>query len=161
MNVLGENLEDELDRYIEAQHWFDKAFKSRTISAMVIDPKGNFPLKGYTDFGFDDMFIKYFDLSECTDRDYNLIGQFINQYVDNGESMIDGLMFDNVDCIPDISDKEDLEQMIISALKREDDLQILPFGEPIPFNKMMIAVRCKEYPEYLKGKSLQTDIIEV
>lgn len=157
MNVLDPNLGESLDRYIENKYWFDHSFKSRAASVMVIDPKGDFPLK---DIEYDGLYVKYFDLSECSVGDYNRIGKFINQYVANGESMIDGLMFDNIDRLPQNSETEDLEQMITSALKRDDDLQMLPSEEPIPFNKMMIAVRCNEYPEYLKGKSLQTDIIE-
>ncbi|MCM1224451.1 MAG: hypothetical protein NC548_59380, partial [Lachnospiraceae bacterium] len=118
-------------------------------------------LNAYTDYNFMDKFIKYIDLSECTDGDYSLIGKYIGQYMTDGECVIDGLIFDNVDLIPENPDKDKLEQMVISALRREDDLQILPSVKPIPFDKMMIAVRCKDFPEYLHGKSLQAEIIEI
>lgn len=155
-NVLDSDLGDKLDRIVESIYWFDKSFKSKAVSVMVIDPYGDFKLKDY-DERHKETFIKYFNLSECKEGDYTRIGRFFNDWSET----LDGVIFDNVDCIAGISDKEDIEQMVISALKRDDDLQILPFGEPIPFDKMMVGVRCKEYPEYLKGKSLQTDIIEV
>lgn len=161
INPLDPNLEDKLDRYIETQYWFERAFKSRNISAMVIDPKEEFPLKGYADSRFGEMFIKYFDLAECTEGDFRLIAKLMNQYVADGESMIDGLMFDNIDRIPEISDKEDIEQLVLYALKRDDDWRPIIPGQAIPFSKMMIAARCKTYPDYLKGESLLTNIIEM
>lgn len=156
INVLDSNLGDKLDRIVESIYWFDKSFKSKAVSVMVIDPNGDFTLKDY-DERHNETFIKYFDLSECKEGDYTRIGRYFNDW----SEALDGVIFDNANCIPEISDKEVIEQIVISALKREDDLQILPFGEPISFDKMMVGVRCKEYPEYLKGKSLQSDIIEV
>ena len=73
----------------------------------------------------------------------------------------DGLIIDNVDEIPDNSDREDWEEFVRFALKRETEYSMLPFGDCINFNKMHLAVRCKEYPEYIKGKSLQMVIIGV
>lgn len=161
INPLDPNLEDKLDRYIETQYWFERAFKSKFISAVIIDPKEEFPLKGYADSRFGEMFIKYFDLSECKEGDYRLIAKFIVQYVADGESMIDGLIFDNIDRIPEISDKEEIEQMVLYALKRDDDWRPVIPGPTIPFSKMMIASRCKEFPAYLLGKSLQANAIEM
>ena len=70
-------------------------------------------------------------------------------------------MIDNVDEIPDNSDREDWEEFVRFALKREPEYLMLPFGDCINFNEMHLAVRCKEYPEYIKGKSLQMIIIGV
>ena len=81
---------------------------------------------------------KYIDLSQTSKGDYNRFAQHLNQF------KYDGLVIDNV-----------------FALKRETEYSMLPFGDCINFNEMHIAVRCKEYPEYIKGKSLQMIIIGV
>ena len=98
---------------------------------------------------------KYIDLSQTSKGDYNRFAQHLNQF------KYDGLMIDNVDEIPDNSDREDWEEFVRFALKRETEYSMLPFGDCINFNEMHIAVRCKEYPEYIKGKSLQMIIIGV
>ena len=98
---------------------------------------------------------KYIDLSQTSKGDYNRFAQHLNQF------KYDGLMIDNVDEIPDNSDREDWEEFVRFALKRETDYQLLPFGDCINFNEMHTAVRCKEYPEYIKGKTLQMIIIGV
>lgn len=165
MNVLSPDFEQEFDAYMEKWFEFQDCFKSKVVSALVIDPKGKFPLSGLK---LDGLRVKYFDLKNLTEKDYHLIGSWITQRINNGTFSYDGLLFDNADHIP--TDWEDegaeynLEQMLISALKREDDFQILPNAfpcAPIPFDKIMVAVRCKEYPKYLWGKSLQSRIIEV
>lgn len=165
MNVLDNNLEENFDRYMEKWFEFERYFKSGVVSVLIIDPKDEFPLKN---LNIDGVNTQYFDLSDITERDYHLMGKWITQHICDGGFVFDGLMFDNADCIPtDFKDKEDeynLEQMLISALKREDDFQILPASypcEPIPFDKIMVAVRCKEYPKYLWGKDLQTYIIDM
>lgn len=164
MNVLDPNLEKDLDRYMENRFEFERNFKSRVVSVLIIDPKDEFPLK---DLNFDGINTLYFDLSNITEKNFHLMGKWITQHIYDGGFAYDGLMFDNADCIPtNFEDKQEeynLEQMIISALKREDDFQILPWAypsEPIPFDKIMVAVRCKQFPKYLWGKSLQTYIID-
>ena len=69
-------------------------------------------------------------------------------------------MFDNIDLIPNISDKEYLEELVRFALKREDNYP-LSGNSAIDFNSLMIGAKCREIPDYLKGKSLQTIIINV
>ncbi len=98
---------------------------------------------------------KYIDLSQTSKGDYNRFAQHLNQF------KYDGLIIDNVDEIPDNSDREDWEEFVRFALKRETEYSMLPFGDCINFNEMHLAVRCKEYPEYIKGKSLQMIIIGV
>ena len=98
---------------------------------------------------------KYIDLSQTSKGDYKRFAQHLNQF------KYDGLMIDNVDEIPDNSDREDWEVFVRFALKRKTEYSMLPFGDCINFNEMHIAVRCKEYPEYIKGKSLQMIIIGV
>ncbi|WP_304968359.1 hypothetical protein [uncultured Duncaniella sp.] len=164
MSLLKPNNEADFNRYMEKRFEFERNFKSRVVSVLIIDPKGEFPLK---DLKFEGVNTKYFDLSNITERDYHLMGKWITERISDGGFAYDGLMFDNADCIPtDFEEKQDeynMEQMLISALKR-DDFQILPSAypcEPIPFNKIMVAVRCRKFPKYLWGKDLQTYIIEV
>ena len=164
MSLLNYNNEADFDRYMEKRFEFESNFKSRVVSVLIIDPKGEFPLK---DLKLEGVNTKYFDLSNITETDYHLMGKWITERISDGGFAYDGLMFDNADVIPSFEEKDEeynLEQMLISALKRDDDFQILPCAypcEPIPFDKIMVAVRCRKFPKYLWGKDLQTTIIEV
>lgn len=164
MSLLDPNIEADFDRYMEKRVEFERNFKSRVVSVLIIDPKDEFPLK---DLKFEGISAKYFDLSNITEQDFRLMGKCLTERIIDGGFAYDGLMFDNADVIPSFEEKDEeynLEQMLISALKRDDDFQILPCTypcEPIPFDKIMVAVRCKKSPKYLWGKDLQTYIIEV
>lgn len=164
MSLLNPNIEADFDRYMEKRFEFESNFKSRVVSVLIIDPKDEFPLN---DLKFEGISTKYFDLSYITEQDFRLMGKWITERIIDGGFAYDGLMFDNADVIPSFEEKDEeynLEQMLISALKRDDDFQILPSAypcEPIPFDKIMVAIRCKKFPKYLWGKDLQTYIIEV
>lgn len=164
MSLLKSNNEADFNRYMEKRFEFERNFKSRVVSVLIIDPRDEFPLK---DLKFEGVNTKYFDLSNITETDYHLMGKWITERIKYGGFAYDGLMFDNADVIPSFEEKDEeynLEQMLISALKRDDDFQILPCAypcEPIPFDKIMVAVRCRKFPKYLWGKDLQTYIIEV
>lgn len=164
MSLLNPNIEAAFDRYMEKRSEFERNFKSRVVSVLIIDPKNEFPLK---DLRFEGISTKYFDISDITEQDFRLMGKWITERINDGGSAYDGLIFDNADVIPSFVDKDEeynLEQLLISALKRDDDFQILPSAypcEPIPFDKIMVAVRCRKFPKYLWGKDLQTTIIEV
>lgn len=164
MSLLNPNIEADFDRYMEKRSEFECNFKSRVVSVLIIDPKNEFPLK---DLRFEGISTKYFDISDITEQDFRLMGKWITERINDGGFSYDGLIFDNADVIPSFEEKDEeynLEQMLISALKRDDDFQILPCAypcEPIPFDKMMVAVRCKKFPKYLWGKDLQTAIIDM
>lgn len=164
MSLLNPNIEADFDRYMEKRSEFERNFKSRVVSVLIIDPKNEFPLK---DLRFEGISTKYFDISDITEQDFRLMGKWITERINDGVFSYDGLIFDNADVIPSFEEKDEeynLEQMLISALKRDDDFQILPCAypcEPIPFDKMMVAVRCKKFPKYLWGKDLQTAIIDM
>lgn len=164
MSLLNPNIEADFDRYMEKRSEFERNFKSRVVSVLIIDPKNEFPLK---DLRFEGISTKYFDISDITEQDFRLMGKWITERINDGGFSYDGLIFDNADVIPSFEEKDEeynLEQMLISALKRDDDFQILPCAypcEPIPFDKMMVAVKCKKFPKYLWGKDLQTAIIDM
>lgn len=164
MSLLNPNIEADFDRYMEKRSEFERNFKSRVVSVLIIDPKNEFPLK---DLRFEGISTKYFDISDITEQDFRLMGKWITERINDGGFSYDGLIFDNAAVIPSFEEKDEeynLEQMLISALKRDDDFQILPCAypcEPIPFDKMMVAVRCKKFPKYLWGKDLQTAIIDM
>ncbi len=153
-----------MDEWIEKRNWLLSTFKGKVSSVMIVDPDNNMPLDEI-ERSNPELHLKCFDLADCREGDYIRMGQHLNQYMDNGECAYDGLLFDNIDSITADTETEDLKILVQQALKRDNSensgYQILPFGEPIPFDKMMIAVRCKEFPEYLKGQSLQTVVIEV
>lgn len=114
MSLLKPNNEADFNRYMEKRFEFERNFKSRVVSVLIIDPKGEFPLK---DLKFEGVNTKYFDLSNITERDYHLMGKWITERISDGGFAYDGLMFDNADCIPtDFEEKQDeynMEQMLI------------------------------------------------
>ena len=154
----------DMDKWIEKRKEMLEFFKGKGLSVLIVDPDNEMSLE-VIEKAFSDLFLKSFDLADCNDGDFSRIGQHLGQYISDGECAYDGLMFDNIDCIDAGNDTEDLQTMVWQSLKRDDSdmygYSILPFGDAIPFDKMMIAARCKEMPEYLKDKSLQTYIIEV
>ena len=155
---------DDMDNWIEKRHLMLEFFKGKALSVLIVDPNNEMPLEEI-EKALPDLFLKTFDLADCKDGDFNRIGQHLGQYINDGECAYDGLLFDNIDCINAGKDTEDLQTMVWQSLKRDSSesggYQILPFGDAIPLGKMMIAARCKEIPQYLKDKSLQTYIIEV
>ena len=153
-----------MDQWIEKRNEMLEFFKGRGLSVLIVDPDNEMKLEEI-EGAFPDLFLKKFDLADCKDGDYNRIGRHLDQYISDGKCAYDGLLFDNIDCIDAGTDTEDLHTMVWQSLKRDDSdmcgYQILPFGDAIPFDKMMIAARCKEFPDYLKDKSLQAYIIKV
>lgn len=162
MNVLNnDGINQSLDDYVKQiypkRQQFKEFFLSKIMSAVILCSDDDFSLNEFlnTDIPNKER-VAYFDLSKVSDGDYKLI---LNKISWNTK---EGILFDNIDRIPDISDKEDLEYLVQMALKRD----ILPTDKGIPndlidFNSLMIGVKCSKYPEYLKGKSLQTIIISV
>ena len=163
MNLDG-YFNGEMDRWIEKRHEMLEFFKQKVMSVLIVDPDNEMPLEEI-ERAFPDLSLKIFDLADCNDGDFNRIGRYLGQYISDGKCAYDGLLFDNIDCIDAGKDTEDIQTMVWQSLKRDDSdicgYSILPFGDTIPFDKMMIAARCKEIPQYLKDKSLQTYIIEV
>ena len=153
-----------MDKWLTKRHEILTFFKQKVMSVLIVDPNNEMPLDEI-EGAFPDLFLKTFDLADCNDGNFNRIGQHLGHYINDGECSYDGLLFDNIDCINAGKDTEDLQTMVWQSLKRDDSetcgYQILPFGDAIPFDKMMIAARCKEIPDYLKDKSLQMIIIEV
>ena len=161
---VSEYFNGEMDRWIEKRHEMLDIFKRKGLSVLIVDSNNEMPLE-VIEKAFPDLSLKTFDLADCNDGDFNRIGQHLGQYISNGKCAYDGLLFDNIDCINAGKDTEDLQTMVWQSLKRDDSemcgYSILPFDDAIPFDKMMIAARCKEKPNYLKDKSLLTHIIKV
>lgn len=97
--------------------------------------------------------VGYFDLSMVSDGDYALITKKIYWECD-------GILFDNIDAIPEISEKRDFENLVKSALKREDDFPIFD-NNSIDFSQKKIGCKTTEYPDYLKGVSTYTYFIVI
>ena len=148
----SEYFNGEMDEWIEKYSFFEDTFKRGAISVLLIDPNNQMPIRNYSS-NYPELDLEYIDFAKCVDGDYKKIA---NQIL-NGS--YDGYLFDNIDEIGLIEDKEELEYLVKMALKRDT----LPFTDSIIdfHERMMIACRCKEMPEYLKGQSLQMMIIEV
>lgn len=152
-----------MDRFIEQSKLFDDTFGARAFSALVIDPDNDFPLKDYQTQN-PERYIKYIDLSECAEGDYERIRKMLEQHVADGEFAFDGLILDNIDRIQAGADTQDLRLMVWQTLKRDDSelggYRLSPYGPDMPFDKTSIACRCAELPEYINGKSLLSIFIK-
>lgn len=98
--------------------------------------------------------VGYFDLSQVRDGDYELITKKISDWE------YGGILFDNIDAVPEISEKRDFEELVRFALKREDDFPI-PGKKYLNFSQKKIGCKATEYPDYLKGKSTYAYIIVI
>lgn len=161
---LHEYSNGEMDCWIEKYQEIWDTFKQKVMSVLIIDPNDKMPID-HLELKDPDIFLKYFDLGKSEEGDYRIIGKHFHPYLTNGECGYDGLIFDNIDHINAGADTEDLQMLVWQALKRDeagpgDGYSILP-GDILPFDKMMIMARCKEIPDYLRGKSLLTRFIEI
>lgn len=161
MNVLdNEKLNCKLDDFVERVQpkilQFKEFFLGKALSVVMVCSDDDFSLSHFHNYEVPNKGrIAYFDLSKVTDGDYKLIIKALSW----GK---EGVLFDHIDRIPNISDKEDLEYLVEMALKRDT----LPTEKETPidtldFNSLTVGAKCSEYPDYLKGKSLQTVIISV
>ena len=141
-----------MDKYVERLWWLKDTYQKTILTAFVVDEDEDLHIKDLGKQCEPPIRSKYIDLSDCSVGDYKLFCQHLNQF------QYDGLLIDNIDKIPNNEDRAYWEAFVRFALKREDEFP-LPDGDNIDFSKMHIAVRCKEYPEYLMGKSLQCIII--
>lgn len=162
MNVLdNEKLNCKLDDFVERVQpkilQFKKFFLGKILSVVIVCSDDDFSLLHFHNTEVPNKErIAYFDLSKVTDGDYKLIIKTLSW------GTKEGVLFDNIDRIPNISEKEDFEYLVQTALK-EDTLPTereIPF-DMLDFSGLMVGVKCSEYPDYLKGKSLQTFIISV
>lgn len=141
-----------MDKWIEKHMLFDETFKKGVLSVLLVDPDNQMPIKNYPSEN-PDLDLKYIDFAKCVEGDYKRIE---TQVLNGGYK---GYLFDNIDEVAWIEDKAELEYLAKMALKRD----ILPIVDSIVDfdDNVMVACRCKEMPEYLKGQSLQMIVIEV
>lgn len=151
--VLMSRMDDYVHRVYPKVQEFKEFFLGNLLSSvMICSDDDDFTLLSFRDYDLpSDVYAAYFDLSTVTEGDYKLILRELSFGV--AES---GLLLDNIDQIPDIPDKEDYEFLARMALKRD----YLPTekGRPIDlpdFSKIRVGAKCSQFPDYLKGKSLQ------
>lgn len=155
MDVLNEEKTfEQIQKFVEPFMMFKKVFHEKGFSALMKAPEIDFSLREFLNNGVsDDEVVRYFDLSKCKSGDYELIIKVLS---DGAE----GVLFDNIDRVPNIEDREEIEYLVRMALKR-DTLPTKP-SYPISeldFSGIMVGARCEEIPEYLTDKSLQMIII--
>ena len=143
-----------MDKYVERFWWLKDTYQKTILTAFVVDEDEDLGIKDLDKQCDPPIRSKYIDLSTCEEGDYDLICKHLLQF------HYDGLLIDNIDKIPNNEDRGYWEEFVRFALKREDDYPLPPSGDNIHFSEMHIAVRCKKYPEYLMGKSLQCFFIE-
>ena len=162
MGLLDEDLaevEKKLDRHVLIIEPRIRAFKREFLNnhyscPVMICPPEDFNLYRIKKETAGEFNVGYFDLSQVRDGDYALITKKISDWE------YDGILFDNIDTIPEISEKRDFEELVRFALKREDDFPI-PGKKYLNFSQKKIGCSATEYPDYLKGKSTYTYFIVI
>lgn len=159
MELLSEDFDKELDRRILIIEPRIRAFKriflqNNTLCPVMICSPEDFNLHRIKKETAGECNVGYFDLSQVSDGDYALITKKISDFE------YDGILFDNIDSIPEISEKRDFEELVRFALKREDDFPI-PGKKYINFSQKKIGCKATEFPDYLKGKSLYAYFIVI
>lgn len=152
MNILSENLDRVLDRYVmdvrPTVQEFISFFNMNGGIPVLIDSQSEVNLCDLAqEYG-----AKYYDLAAVQQGDYE---SFANSLFDHS-----AFMFDNIDMIPDIAERENFEELIRFSLKNEDDYP-LPDGRLINFSERQIGARCSEYPTYLLGKSTAAVVLRI
>lgn len=155
MGLFSEDFDEELEWFVEHNYFLEKYFNTTSLSVLVITPRleiRNSSLPDGTP-------TKYIDLAATTEGHYPLFCKHLAQfrYDQSGR----GLLIDNIDKIPDNADRENWEDFVRYALKRENEVPIPASSGDycIDFGRMHIAARCSEKPAYLEGASLQAYII--
>lgn len=148
LNVVDatELIDGYMNRLIAQRRLFDNVFKEGVLSVLIVDPDNLLSINQYTKEN-PDLGVKYVDFSKCEEEDSELIERQIKQ------GGYKGFLFDNIDEVGWVKNKVELEYLIKNSLKRAN--------LPMDLDDIMIGCRCKEIPEYLKGKSMQMVIIEV
>lgn len=159
MGVFDDNFDERIVRHAELCRLIDEfvqIFNQGVCSALLIDSDDEIPLGG------DEAIIQtrskeplcYFDLSACKDGDYRLI---LRELTAPQVNLYGGVLFDNIDRIPDIPERESLEQLVLYAMKRDT----FPAGSDkiISFDRLNIGARSHIYPIYLEGCDLQMVVI--
>lgn len=159
MGVFDDNFEEKIvchaERYRLIEE-FKHIFNQGVCSVLLIDSSNEIPICG------DETPIRtcgsgpicYFDLSACKDGDYRLI---LKELTTPQVNLYGGVLFDNIDRIPDISERESLEQLVLYAMKRDP----FPTGSDkiISFDNLNIGARSSINPIYLEGHDLQMMVI--
>lgn len=158
-DVLKSRIDDYAHRVFPKTQEFEEVFLGNLLSAVIICSDDDFSLRSFCDHDLLSINEKpaYFDLSEVTEGDYRLILRELSYGV--AES---GILLDNIDRIPDIPDREDLEFLVRMALKRDTfPTEIDRPIEVLDFSNIRVGVRCSRLPDYLKGKSMQAYFVSV
>ena len=159
IDYLSEKFEKKLDRQILIIEPRIRAFKREFLNnhyscpVMICAPE-DFKLYRIKEETIGECNVGYFDLSQVRDGDYALITKKISDWD------YDGILFDNIDAVPEISEKRDFEELARFALKREDDFPISG-KKYLNFSQKKIGCKATEYPDYLKEKSLYTYFIVI
>ena len=120
-----------------------EAMYGRTdFSVLFIDGANAFDLNQYRKYCPGKNML-YIDVSQVKEGDYKSIS------TDLAAKKYDGVMFDNIDKIPDIKDFENWQYLIKYALKKEEYPLSFPLKGEIYFENLITVCRCNEYPLYI------------
>lgn len=133
---------------------FWQFFYEGDTASYLIDPYGEVNL--FAEFDNQNREdILYYDLSKIRARDLNRI---FDELLEEG---VKGVIFDNIDKIPQKPDSHLIEQMVKNALRKERSYykaspEHYKRSTPVPdFKDYMVGAHCENWPpEYLEGVSL-------
>lgn len=157
--MLDPKFAEYLPKLLDDQMEFEHAFKEKIYSVFVIDPNGWFDLQKQD---VEDKNIVYVDFALWENEDFTLLAKQFDEFIKGGQYSLDGLLLDNIDCVP--ADPENaalMENFVGFALKRDDDYIMPGHSEPMQFSKLMIAARCSKYPEYLDDYHIMAHFKEI
>ena len=143
----------------ELIEWISKEIKSRNQG-------DSFLIMGATDDEIDIPelvgFFKYnyIDLSEVKRGDIKQLCEEIKESYNE----VEWILFDNIDKIRKIKDREDWEYIVKYVLRNEEYEMRLnkPGGELLvfPFDKLRVISRCSKWPDYLEARTLNCLIFD-
>lgn len=150
MTILDANMDEKLDHIVKV--WSDLQFFFNLPAAklLLIDENNSISVPANEDNFLTDPGLnpdggqyRFFDLSAAEKGDFQRILNILTQEAEG----LDGVVFWNIDRIPRIADKTDLEYLVRFALKGDDLPNPALADEAIHFNGMKVLARCASLPQ--------------
>lgn len=167
MSILDNNMEDNLDRTVNVLDQLRFQFKLPTCKVILEDKAGAVGSIGHQDnFVVDSSLVpegelyRYFDLSTVEKGDYQRILKILAQEAEG----LAGVVFCNIDAIPRVADKSELEYLVRFALKGDTLPSPLAPADEIDFGPMKVVALCRAIPQFVQLDGvyiIEADNIEV
>lgn len=152
---LGSQTKKEMDRILYGINPVKKMIESLliTTNVVLIRPEFEIDVREILEKNYSTKVIKEFNFISVKSLK-DLLAQLWQAQQQGYKAWI----FRYINSIPDIPDRETIEEIIRIGLKSED----FPFSDgDIHFEEIRILATCSEYPDYLKYKSTGAVVIDL